>query len=175
VPTKIVSDRDPLFIREFWRSLQAAFGINLNLNTAYHLQTDGQTERVNRILEDLLRACIFDFRGSWEQHLPLAEFTYNNSYQPSVGMALYEALYERPCKSPNYWWESTEKNLLRLEMIYETSNKIEIISNCNNFHILVRLLTNYIWKLTRKSSWRQRCNFHKQIPLSLTFPFLLLF
>jgi len=71
VPSSIVSDRDPLFTNEFWRSLHDALGTELSLGTAYHPQTDGQTERVNRVLEDLLRACILDFGGSWEQHLPL--------------------------------------------------------------------------------------------------------
>jgi len=107
--------------------LQVALGIELSLSTAYYLQTNGLTERVNRILEDLLRACILDFGGSWEQHFPLVEFTYNNSYQASIGMAPYEALYGRPCKSPNYWWESTDKLLLGPEMIWKTSDKIELV------------------------------------------------
>ena len=73
VPSSIVSDRDPIFTREFWKSLQKAVGTQLRLSTAYHPQTDGQTERVNHILEDLLRLCILDFGGTWEEHLPLAE------------------------------------------------------------------------------------------------------
>ena len=101
IPKSIVSDRDPLFTNRFWQSLQMALGTELNLNTAYHPQTDGQTEHVNRVLEDLLRACIIDFGGSWEVHLPLVEFAYNNSFQSSIGMALFEALYGRPCKSPS--------------------------------------------------------------------------
>ena len=68
-----MSDRDPIFTREFWKSLQKAVGTQLRLSTAYHPQTDGQTERVNHILEDLLRLCILDFGGTWEEHLPLAE------------------------------------------------------------------------------------------------------
>jgi len=102
VPSSIVSDRDSLFTSEFWRSLQAALGTKLSLSTTYYPQTDGQTERVKRVLEDLLRACILDFGGLWEQHLSLVEYTYNNSYQASIGMAPYEALYGRPCKSPNH-------------------------------------------------------------------------
>jgi len=127
VPSSIVSDRDPLFTSEFWRSLQAALGTELSLSTAYYPLTNGQMERVNRVLEDLLRACILDFGGSWEQHFPLVEFTYNNSYQASIGMAPYEALYGRPCKSPNCWWEATDKLLLGPKMIRETSNKIELV------------------------------------------------
>jgi len=127
IPSSIVSDRDPLFTSDFWRSLQDALGAELNLSTAYHPQTDGQTERVNRVLEDLLRACILDFGGSWEQHLPLVEFIYNNSYQASIGMAPYEALYGRLCKSPSCWWETTDKLLLGPDMIRETSDKIGLV------------------------------------------------
>ena len=100
VPSSMVSDRDPIFINEFGRSLQEAVGTQLCLSTAYHPQTDGQTERVNRVLEDLLRACILDFGGSWDDHLHLVEFAYNNSYQSSIGMAPFEALYGRPRNSP---------------------------------------------------------------------------
>ena len=99
VPKSIMSDRDPLFTSGFWKSLREALGSELRLSTTYHPQTDGQTERVNRILEDLLRACILDFGGSWDDHLHLVEFAYNNSYQSSIGMAPFEALYERPCNS----------------------------------------------------------------------------
>ena len=80
VPKRIVSDRDTLFTSGFWKSLQEALGSQLHLSTAYHPQTDGQTERVNRVLEDLLRACILDFGGSWDDHFRLVEFAYNNSY-----------------------------------------------------------------------------------------------
>ena len=81
IPSNIVCDRDPLFTSRFWKAFQETMGTRLNLSTAYHPQTDGQTERVNQILEDLLRACIIDFGGSWEDHLHLVEFTYNNSFQ----------------------------------------------------------------------------------------------
>ena len=100
VPSCIVSDRDPIFTSKFWEAFQNELGTKLNLSTAYHPQTDGQTERVNRILEDLLRACILDFGGSWEDHLHLVEFSYNNSYQASLKMSPFEALYGRPCRSP---------------------------------------------------------------------------
>ena len=74
--------------------------------------SDGRPDqRVNRILEDLLRLCILDFGGTWEEHLPLVEFSYNNSFQSSIGMAPFEALYGRPCRSPTCWWESTDEIL----------------------------------------------------------------
>ena len=97
VPISIVSDRDPRFTSRFWPKLQEAFGTTLRFNTAYHPQTDGQSERTIQTLEDMLRACICDFQGSWDQYLPLVEFSYNNSYHASIGMAPYEALYGRRC------------------------------------------------------------------------------
>ena len=93
VPVSIISDRDPRFTSRFWRKLQEALGTRLDFSTAFHPQTDGQSERVIQVLEDMLRGCIIDFRGSWEDYLPLAEFAYNNSYQASIQMAPYEALY----------------------------------------------------------------------------------
>ena len=100
VPLSIVSDRDSRFTSRFWRSLQKALGTELGLSTAFHPQTDGQSERVIQILEDILRSCVLDFQGSWMEHLPLIEFAYNNSFKSSIGMAPYEALYGRPCKLP---------------------------------------------------------------------------
>ena len=80
VPVSIVSDRDPRFTTHFWKSFQKAMGTRLTMSTAFHLQTDGQSERTIQILEDMLRACVLDHKGSWEEHLPLVEFAYNNSY-----------------------------------------------------------------------------------------------
>ena len=103
IPVSIVSDRNTRFMSHFWRSLQTALGTQLSYSTAYHPQTDGQSERTIQILEDMLRACMMDFRGSWEDHLPLVEFAYNNSYQASIGMAPFAALYGRRCRSPLSW------------------------------------------------------------------------
>ena len=100
VSVSIVSDRDPRFMACFWKSFQNAMGTQLLMSTAFHPQTDGQSERTIQVLEDMLRACILDFKGSWEDHLPLVEFAYNNSYQASIQMAPNEALYGRPCRSP---------------------------------------------------------------------------
>ncbi|MCO6517331.1 MAG: DDE-type integrase/transposase/recombinase, partial [Snodgrassella sp.] len=79
-PKTIVSDRDPKFTSKFWEGLQRAMGTRLKFSTAFHPQTDGQTERTIQILEDMLRACVIDFGGSWSKYLPLIEFSYNNSY-----------------------------------------------------------------------------------------------
>ena len=89
-----------VFTSRFWQSLQAALDTQLLFSTAFHPQTDGQSERTIQILEDMLRACVMAWRGSWEDHLALAEFAYNNSYQASIQMAPFEALYGWPCRSP---------------------------------------------------------------------------
>ena len=93
VPKTIVSDRGPQFVAKFWEALHNSLGTKLLHSSAYHPQTSGQTERVNQILEDMLRACVLDFSPKWDECLPLAEFSYNNSYQESIKMAPFEALY----------------------------------------------------------------------------------
>ncbi|TYJ98787.1 putative Gag-pol protein [Cucumis melo var. makuwa] len=97
VPVSIVSDRDPRFNSKFCLSLQKAMGTRLKFSTSFHPQTDGQSERTIQTLEDMLRACVLQLKGSWDTHLPLMEFAYNNSYQSSIGMPPYEALHGRPC------------------------------------------------------------------------------
>nr|GEV56387.1 reverse transcriptase domain-containing protein [Tanacetum cinerariifolium] len=100
VPVLIILDRDSHFTLRFSRSLQEALGTNLDMSIAYHPQTDGQSERTTQTLEDMLHACVIDFGSSWDHHLPLLEFSYNNSYHASIKAAPYEALYERKCRSP---------------------------------------------------------------------------
>ena len=102
-------------------------GTSLRMSSTFHPQTDGQTERTNQVMEDMLRACVLDFKGTWETHLPLIEFAYNNSYHSSIGMAPFEALYGRPCRSPLCWAEVGDRKLLGLEMIRETNEKIVIV------------------------------------------------
>ena len=92
VPRTIISDQGPQFIACFWEHLHKALGTKLIRSSAYHLQTSRQTERMNQILEDMLRACVISSKGSWEKWLPLAKFSYNNSYQESIKMAPFEAL-----------------------------------------------------------------------------------
>ncbi|KAL0549558.1 hypothetical protein IC582_014043 [Cucumis melo] len=108
VPVSIVSDRDARFTSKFWKGLQTAMGTRLDFSTAFHPQTDGQTERLNQVLEDMLRACALEFPGSWDSHLHLMEFAYNNSYQATIGMAPFEALYGKCCRSPVCWGEVGE-------------------------------------------------------------------
>ena len=100
VPVSIVSDKNPCFTAKLWQSLQSALATKLTFSTAYHPQTAGQSECTILIIEDMLRGCVLDFSGTWERHLPLVEFAYNNSYQSSIDMAPFEALYGRPCRSP---------------------------------------------------------------------------
>ena len=96
VPVSIVSDRDPRFTAQLWKSLQRAMGTQLSMSTTFHPQTDCRSERTIQVLEDMLRACVLDLKGSWDEHFPLVKFDYNNSYQASIQMAPYEALYGRP-------------------------------------------------------------------------------
>ena len=84
IPKSIISDRDARFTSKFWRGVQQAMGTKLNFSTAFHPQTDGQTERTNQTLEDMLRACVMEFKGAWNKYLPLIEFSYNNSYQATL-------------------------------------------------------------------------------------------
>ena len=100
IPVSIISDRDLRYTSRFRGKLQEALGTRLNFSTAFHPQTDGQSEKVILILEDMLRSCAIDCEGSWDRHIPLVEFVYNNSFQSSIGMAPYEALYGRNCRTP---------------------------------------------------------------------------
>jgi transposase InsO family protein len=127
IPRKIVSDRGTQFTSKFWTSLQKAMGTKLDFSTAYHPQTDGQTERVNKVLEDLLRACVLTFDSSWESSLPYAEFSYNNSHQASIKMSLFEAFYGRKCQTPLLWSNVGEKTLEGHAFVKEAEEKVTLI------------------------------------------------
>ncbi|GKA61750.1 reverse transcriptase domain-containing protein [Tanacetum coccineum] len=124
VPISIISDRDSRFTSRFWQSIQEALGTRLDMSTAYHPQTNGQSERTIQTLEDMLRAYVLDFGGSWDVHLLLVEFSYNNSYHSSVRCAPFEALYGRKCRSPIMWAEVGEGQLIGPELVQETTEKI---------------------------------------------------
>ncbi|KAD4586096.1 hypothetical protein E3N88_23697 [Mikania micrantha] len=124
VPISIISDRDSRFTSHFWKSLHKALGTRLDMSTAYHPQTDGQSERTIQTLEDMLRACVIDFGSSWESHLPLVEFSYNNSYHTSIQAAPFEALYGRKCRLPICWAEVGDSQLTGPELVHETTEKI---------------------------------------------------
>ena len=128
-PVSIISDRGAQFTAQFWRSFQRELGTRVDLSTAFHPQTDGQSERTIQILEDMLRACAIDFGGHWDSHLPLAEFAYNNSYQASIQMAPFEALYGRRCRSPIGWFESGEVQVLGPDLVQQTLDKVRVIQD----------------------------------------------
>ena len=126
-PVSIVSEKDPRFTFRFWPKLQDAMGTILHFSTAFHPQTDGQSERIIQTLEDMLRSCVMEFKGSWDNYLALIEFAYNNSYQSSIGMAPYEALYGRKCRTPVCWDEVGESRLISLEIVKDTTEKVNMI------------------------------------------------
>jgi hypothetical protein len=127
VPRTIISDRGAQFIACFCEQLQYALGTKLIRCSGYHPQTDGQTERVNQILEDMLRACIIHYGASWDKCLALAEFSYNNSYQSSLQMAPFEALYGRRCRTPLSWSETGERKIFGLDLVIEDEDKVKVI------------------------------------------------
>ncbi|GJX57174.1 putative reverse transcriptase domain-containing protein [Tanacetum coccineum] len=124
IPVSIICDRDPRFASNFWKSLQKALGTSLDMSTAYHPQTDGQSERTIQTLEDMLRACVIDFGNGWVKHLPLVKFSYNNSYHASIKAAPFEALYGRKCRSPVCWAEVGQVQLTGPELVQETTERI---------------------------------------------------
>nr|GEW68342.1 putative reverse transcriptase domain-containing protein [Tanacetum cinerariifolium] len=124
IPISIICYHNPRFASRFWRTLQKALGTSLDMSTAYHPETDGQSERTIQTLEDMMRAYVIDFGKGWVNHLPLVEFSYNNSYHASIKAAPFEALYGRKCRSPVCWTEVGEAQIFGLELIQETTEKI---------------------------------------------------
>nr|GEY22724.1 reverse transcriptase domain-containing protein [Tanacetum cinerariifolium] len=124
IPVSIICDRDPRFTSNFWRVFQKAMGTRLDMSMAYHPETDGQSKRTIQTLEDMLRACVINFGNGWERHLPLVEFSYNNSYHASIKATSFEALYGRKCRSPDCWAEVGDAQLIGPELIHETTEKI---------------------------------------------------
>nr|GEY16923.1 reverse transcriptase domain-containing protein [Tanacetum cinerariifolium] len=112
VPISIISDRDSRFTSRFWQIMQEALGTRLVMSSVYHPQTDGQSKRTIHTLEDMVRACNLDFEGRWDFHLPLVEFSYNNSYPSSVRCIPFKALYDMKCRSPIMWEKVKEGQLI---------------------------------------------------------------
>ncbi|KAA3472728.1 Retrotransposable element Tf2 [Gossypium australe] len=130
VPISVISDRDLRFTSRFWKKLQEALVTKLNFSTKFHSQTDSQSERTIQILEDMLRCYVLKFKGSWEKYLPLVEFAYNNSFQLSIKMAPYEALYGRKFQTPLYWTELSERQIHGVDLVRETEEKVKVIRDC---------------------------------------------
>ena len=127
VPKFITSDRGSLFTSAFWLRLHQALGTTLKHSTAYHPQTDGQTERVNQILEDMLRSCALTHGPKWEDSLPYAEFSYNNSYQSSLKMSPFEALYGRKCRTPLNWSQTGDSQIFGTDLMLEAEKQVKDI------------------------------------------------
>jgi transposase InsO family protein len=129
VPLTIISDRGSIFVSRFWEQLQECIGTSLLRSSTYHPQTDGQTERVNQVIEDMLRACAISFPEKWDECLKLAEFSYNNSYQESVRMAPFKALYGKKCRTPLNWVEVGDHGYFGPDFIKEAREQVIIIQN----------------------------------------------
>jgi transposase InsO family protein len=127
VPKKIVSDRETQFTSKFCERLHETLDTQLRFSSAYHPQNDGQTERVNQILEDILRACVLQYGRSWDKSLPYAEFSYNNSYQESLKMAPFEMLYGRRCQTPLFWNETRERKVFGPDILKEAEKQVRMV------------------------------------------------
>ncbi|GJZ03511.1 putative reverse transcriptase domain-containing protein [Tanacetum coccineum] len=124
VPDSFISDRESRFTSQSWQSLQKALGTQLDMSTSYHPQTNGQSERTIQTLEDMLRACVIDFKKGWDRHPPLVEFSYNNSYHTSIKVAPFEALYGRKCRSPVCWTEKSYADMRRKPLEFQVGDMI---------------------------------------------------
>jgi hypothetical protein len=123
---KIVLDRGSQFPSKFWEKLHESIDTKLNFSSAYHPQTDGQTERTNQILEDVLRACELKYGKSWDKSLPYAEFSYNG-YQASIKMTPYEALYGCQCRTPLFWSQTRENQVFGLEVLKDADKQVQMV------------------------------------------------
>jgi hypothetical protein len=127
VHKKIVSDRGSQFTSRVWKMLHESLDTQLNFSSAYHPQTDGQIERTNQVLDYMLRACALKHGGSWDKSLPYVEFSYNNTYQASLKMSVFEALYGRKCRTPLYWDQTGERQFFGPELIQEAEEQVRMI------------------------------------------------
>ncbi|GJT85460.1 putative reverse transcriptase domain-containing protein [Tanacetum coccineum] len=124
VSVSVIFDRDSIFTSYFWQSIQKASGTRLDMGIAYHPKTDGQSERTIQTLEDMLHACVIDFGKVWDKHLPLVEFSYNNSFHTSIKAIPFEALYGCKCRSTVCWVEVGDVQLTGPEIVHKTTEKI---------------------------------------------------
>jgi hypothetical protein len=129
VPNTIISNRGAQFVARFWEQLHDSLGTHLIHSSAYHPLTDGQTEHVNQVLEDMLRACVINYRDGWDKCLPMVEFSYNNSYQESLKMAPFEALYGHRCRTPLNWVEPGERMTFGPDLVTEVEEIVHRIQS----------------------------------------------
>jgi hypothetical protein len=132
----MISDRGLQFVACFWEQQHTSLETHLIHSLAYHPQTDGQIEHVKQILEDMLRACVLEHQGSWDQNLPSVEFSYNNSYQESLKMAPFEVLYKRQCRTPLNWIELGEKVVFGPDLVEEAEATVRLakVRKCAMVH-----------------------------------------
>ena len=124
VPLSNVLDRDPRFTSRFWKELQSALGTKMKFNTTFHPQTNGQSERLIQVLEDMHRGCVMEFSRSWDRYIPLMEFSYNNCFQSSIGMTPYEALYGQKCRTPMCWTELNVHKVIGPDIVKDMEEKV---------------------------------------------------
>jgi hypothetical protein len=124
IPKIIVFDRDLKFTSNFWKGLFKGFRTNLNFSTTYHPESDGQTEKVSRIIEYILRMYVMDKPSRWEDYLHLVEFAYNNGYHASLKMSPFEALYGRKCNTPVRWDNPADRPIVGLELLKEMEDQM---------------------------------------------------
>jgi hypothetical protein len=127
VPKKIMSDRGTQFTLKFWKRLHETLDTQLRFSSAYHPQTDGQIERVNQILEDMLRACALQYGTNWDKSLSYAEFSYNNSYQESLKMAPFEMLYGHRCRTLLFWSEAGERKIFGPDILQKAEKQVHMV------------------------------------------------
>jgi hypothetical protein len=127
VSKKIVSNRGTQFTSKFWERLHETLDTQLRFSSTYHPQTDGQTKRVNQILEDMLRAYALQYGRSWDKSLPYAEFSYNNSYKESLKMAPFQMLYGRRCQTPLFWSEARERKVFGPDVLQEVEKQVRMV------------------------------------------------
>jgi hypothetical protein len=127
VPKTIAPDRGTRFTSHFWQQLHESLGTHLNFSLAYHPQIDGYTDRMNQVLEDMLRACALQDKSRWDKRLPYAEFSYNNSYQANLKMSPFQALYGRSCRTPLHWDQPRENQVFGPDILLEAEENIKMV------------------------------------------------
>ena len=173
VPVSIISDRDPRFTSTFWKAFQEAIGADLPYSTTYHPRTDGQSEKTIQTLKDMLSSLVLQFGDDWHAKLDLMEFAYNNSYFSSIGVAPFEALYGRACRTPLCWSEVGERPLVGPEIVEETTQNVQVIKanlkaaqdrqkSLANRHATDRVYKVGDWVFLKLSPWKGVVRFGKK-------------
>jgi hypothetical protein len=151
IPKTIVSHRDPNFTSNFWKGLFSGFGRNFSFSTTYHPESDGQIERVNQEIEDMLRMYVMDKTSKWEDYLHLVEFSYNNGYQTSLKMSPFEELYCRKCNTPVRWDNPIDRAVVGPDLLKEMEEK------------MLKIKQNWKASQDRKKIYDDKGRTHKEI------------